>query len=108
MRVMWALGALIVAKMITLAVPIAYKSIVDLLTGEVTGKEITAIGLAASPAFLIIAYGVGRVMMVLFAQFRDVWFTAVAQNAVRKLAFRTFRHLHQLSLRFHLERRTGV
>jgi ABC-type transport system involved in Fe-S cluster assembly fused permease/ATPase subunit len=107
MRVMWALGALIVAKMITLAVPIAYKSIVDLLTGEVTGKDVTAIGLAASPAFLIIAYGVGRVMMVLFAQFRDVWFTAVAQNAVRKLAFRTFRHLHQLSLRFHLERRTG-
>jgi ATP-binding cassette subfamily B protein len=46
-------------------------------------------------------------MMVLFAQFRDVWFTVVAQNAVRKLANRTFSHLHALSLRFHLERRTG-
>ena len=45
--------------------------------------------------------------MVLFAQFRDVWFTAVAQHAVRELANRTFRHLHELSLRFHLERRTG-
>ena len=45
--------------------------------------------------------------MVLFAQFRDVWFTVVAQNAVRQLAYRTFRHLHELSLRFHLERRTG-
>jgi ATP-binding cassette subfamily B protein len=45
--------------------------------------------------------------MVLFAQFRDVWFTAVAQHAVRELANRTFRHLHALSLRFHLERRTG-
>ena len=56
---------------------------------------------------LIVAYGVGRVLMVLFAQFRDVWFTVVAQHAVRELANRTFRHLHELSLRFHLERRTG-
>ena len=107
MRVVMALIALIIAKAITLLVPIAYKSVVDLLTGEATGKEITAVGLAASPVFLIVAYGVGRVMMVVFAQFRDVWFTAVAQNAVRKLANRTFSHLHALSLRFHLERRTG-
>jgi ATP-binding cassette, subfamily B, heavy metal transporter len=106
-RVVFALIALIIAKLITLAVPIAYKSIVDVLTGEATGKEITAVGLAASPVFLIIAYGVGRVLMVLFAQFRDVWFTVVAQHAVRALANRTFRHLHALSLRFHLERRTG-
>lgn len=107
MRVVWAMVALIIAKVITLAVPIAYKAIVDLLTGEASGKEITAVGLAASPVFLIIAYGVGRVMMVVFAQFRDVWFTSVAQHAVRELANRTFRHLHALSLRFHLERRTG-
>jgi ATP-binding cassette, subfamily B, heavy metal transporter len=106
-RVVFALIALIIAKGITLMVPIAYKAVVDLLTGEATGKEITAVGLAASPVFLIVAYGVGRVMMVVFAQFRDVWFTAVAQNAVRKLANRTFSHLHELSLRFHLERRTG-
>jgi ABC-type transport system involved in Fe-S cluster assembly fused permease/ATPase subunit len=106
-RVVYALAALVVAKVITLGVPIAYKSVVDLLTGEATGKEITAIGLAASPAFLIIAYGVARVLVVLFSQFRDVWFTVVAQNAVRQLAKRTFRHLHALSLRFHLERRTG-
>jgi len=107
LRVVLALIALILAKAVTLAVPIAYKAIVDLLTGEATSKEITAIGLAASPVFLIIAYGVGRVMMVLFAQFRDVWFTVVAQHAVRELANSTFRHLHELSLRFHLERRTG-
>jgi ABC-type transport system involved in Fe-S cluster assembly fused permease/ATPase subunit len=107
MRVVMALVALIIAKAITLAVPIAYKAIVDLLTGEATGKEITAVGLAASPVFLIVAYGVGRVLMVLFAQFRDVWFTVVAQHAVRELANRTFSHLHALSLRFHLERRTG-
>jgi ATP-binding cassette, subfamily B, heavy metal transporter len=107
MRVVLALVALIIAKVITLAVPIAYKAIVDLLTGGATGREITAVGLAASPIFLIVAYGAGRVMMVLFAQFRDVWFTVVAQHAVRQLANRTFRHLHELSLRFHLERRTG-
>jgi ABC-type transport system involved in Fe-S cluster assembly fused permease/ATPase subunit len=106
-RVVLALVALILAKIATLGVPIAYKAVVDLLTGQATGKEVTAIGLAASPIFLILAYGTGRVLMVLFAQFRDVWFTVVAQNAVRELANRTFRHLHELSLRFHLERRTG-
>jgi ATP-binding cassette, subfamily B, heavy metal transporter len=110
LRVVFALLALVVAKAITLAVPIAYKAIVDLLTGEASAGEIaglSALGLAAGPAMLIVAYGVGRVLMVLFAQFRDVWFTAVAQNAVRQLAKKTFRHLHALSLRFHLERRTG-
>jgi len=86
-RVVFALAALIAAKAITLAVPIAYKQVVDWLTGH--------------------ANGVGRVLMVLFTQFRDIWFTVVAQHAVRELAIRTFRHLHQLSLRFHLERRTG-
>jgi ATP-binding cassette subfamily B protein len=91
-------------------VPIFYKGVVDLLTGEASAGEIaglSALGLAAIPAMLIVAYGVGRVLMVLFAQFRDVWFTVVAQHAVRELANRTFRHLHALSLRFHLERRTG-
>jgi ATP-binding cassette subfamily B protein len=108
--VVFALGALVVAKVITLAVPIAYKAIVDALTGNVSAGEVarlSAFGLAAVPAMLIVAYGVGRVLMVVFAQFRDVWFTAVAQHAVRALAKRTFRHLHALSLRFHLERRTG-
>ncbi|HEX2447082.1 MAG TPA: ABC transporter ATP-binding protein/permease [Methyloceanibacter sp.] len=110
LRVVFALAALIFAKAITLAVPVAYKAVVDLLTGEASASEIAGLswlGLAAVPAMLIIAYGVGRVLMVLFAQFRDVWFTVVAQHAVRELANRTFRHLHALSLRFHLERRTG-
>ena len=109
-RVVIALAALVVAKIITLAVPIAYKTVVDVLTGNASGGTVaglSVLGLAAIPAMLIIAYGVGRVLMVLFAQFRDVWFTVVAQNAVRQLANRTFRHLHELSLRFHLERRTG-
>jgi ABC-type transport system involved in Fe-S cluster assembly fused permease/ATPase subunit len=108
-RVVLALGALVVAKAITLLVPIAYKQIVDLLTGHggSAAAPVSALGLAMVPAMLIIAYGVGRVLMVLFAQFRDIWFTVVAQHAVRELANKTFRHLHQLSLRFHLERRTG-
>jgi ABC-type transport system involved in Fe-S cluster assembly fused permease/ATPase subunit len=109
-RVVFALGALVVAKIVTLAVPIAYKSVVDVLTGEASPGDFarfSAVSLAAIPAMLIIAYGVGRVLMVVFAQFRDVWFTAVAQHAVRALAKRTFLHLHALSLRFHLERRTG-
>jgi ATP-binding cassette, subfamily B, heavy metal transporter len=109
-RVVFALLALVAAKAITLAVPIAYKQIVDWLTGHASGAGVangSAIGLAALPAMLIIAYGVGRVLMVLFAQFRDIWFTVVAQHAVRELAIKTFRHLHALSLRFHLERRTG-
>ncbi len=109
-RVVFALLALVAAKAITLAVPIAYKQVVDWLTGHASGAGVangSAIGLAALPATLIIAYGVGRVLMVLFAQFRDIWFTVVAQHAVRELAIKTFRHLHALSLRFHLERRTG-
>ncbi|HET9572532.1 MAG TPA: ABC transporter ATP-binding protein/permease [Methyloceanibacter sp.] len=110
-RVLLALGALVIAKAITLLVPIAYKQIVDLLTGQggagAAAGNTSMLGLAALPAMLIIAYGVGRVLMVLFAQFRDIWFTVVAQHAVRELANKTFRHLHQLSLRFHLERRTG-
>ena len=110
-RVVFALGALVVAKAITLAVPIAYKQIIDLLTGQASSGTpaggVSMLGLAMLPAMLIVAYGVGRILMVVFAQFRDIWFTVVAQHAVRELANRTFRHLHELSLRFHLERRTG-
>jgi len=109
-RVILAFGALVIAKVITLAVPIAYKNAVDYLTGEATTgatQGVDALGLAIVPTMLIVAYGVGRILMVLFAQVRDVIFTVVSQNAVRQLANRTFRHLHRLSLRFHLERRTG-
>ena len=63
--------------------------------------------LVVVPVFMILAYGVGRVMMVAFAQLRDAIFAKVGQRAVRELAMRTFRHLHALSLKFHLERRTG-
>ena len=56
---------------------------------------------------MVLAYGFGRIMMVVFAQLRDALFAKVGQSAVRALAIRTFRHLHNLSLKFHLERRTG-
>jgi len=109
-RVILSFVALVLAKVVTLAVPIAYKNAVDFLTGQSAGSATPvtlAWGLALVPAMLIVAYGVGRILMVLFAQVRDAVFTVVSQNAVRQLANRTFRHLHALSLRFHLERRTG-
>lgn len=103
-RVMMAFGVLLVAKLVTVAVPIFYKDATDLLTGAASnpGKSI-----AASVVMLILAYGVARILMVALTQVRDVIFTEVGQNAVRQLNNRTFDHLHRLSLRFHLERRTG-
>ncbi len=110
LRVVLAFAALIVSKIVTVAVPLAYKGSVDWLTGNATGAEaaqLSPLSLAAVPAMLIIAYGAGRVMMIAFAQMRDVLFIRVGQNAVRALANRAFGQLHRLSLRFHLERRTG-
>lgn len=108
-RVVLAFVALVIAKLVTVAIPLAYKAAVDWLTGESgnTDSGSVVLGLALVPAFLIIAYGVGRVAMIVFSQLRDVLFTRVGQHAVRSLANKTFRHLHVLSLRFHLERRTG-
>ncbi len=110
LRVILAFTALVASKVVTVFVPVAYKGAVDWLTENATGSDAVSDGivsLATVPIMLIVAYGVGRLMMVVFAQIRDVLFTKVGQNAVRVLADRTFRHLHQLSLRFHLERRTG-
>ncbi len=109
LRVVLAFVALVAAKAVTVAVPFAYKGAVDWLTNSATGADAFAspLVLATIPAMLIVAYGMGRVMMIAFAQLRDVLFTRVGQNAVRMLANQTFRHLHRLSLRFHLERRTG-
>jgi ABC-type transport system involved in Fe-S cluster assembly fused permease/ATPase subunit len=111
LRVLLALVALLAAKLVTVVVPIAYKLAVDMLTGAKPGTPPGAGEIAAAltvvPVTLIIAYGVGRVAMVLFTQLRDVLFTATGQNATRLVATRTFEHLHELSLRFHLERKTG-
>mgnify|MGYP001177722424 CR=1 FL=1 len=101
-RVVLAVIALLGAKAATVYVPFIYKDAVDALTQD----EVRA-AIAVVPIFLILAYGVGRVMMVGLAQLRDALFAPVGQRAVRHLAIATFRHLHALSLRFHLERRTG-
>ena len=104
MRVILALASLMLAKVITVLVPFAYKYAVDALTHG--GKERAS--LWAVPVFLVIAYGVGRILMVGFTQLRDWLFAEVSQGAVRRIADIAFRHLHKLSLRFHLERHTGA
>jgi ATP-binding cassette subfamily B protein len=106
LRVVIALVLLLAAKGATVAVPFFYKAAVDALTGE-GGAAAAAPAIVVVPVALLLAYGVGRVMMVLFAQVRDALFAKVGQNAVRVIARKTFEHIHHLSLRFHLERRTG-
>jgi ATP-binding cassette, subfamily B, heavy metal transporter len=104
-RVILAIGALLVSKVATTLVPFAYKGIIDTLDG--TSPDNTLVMGIAIPLVLVVAYGVGNVIDAGFQQLRDVLFAAVGQNAVRKLALETFEHLHKLSLRFHLSRRTG-
>jgi ATP-binding cassette subfamily B protein len=107
-RVVAAMVCLVAAKVITVAFPFAYKAAVDALTGSETGAAtVSTAALVAVPVAMIVAYGAGRLLMVAITQLRDGLFASVAQNAVRQLAARTFDHLHRLSLRFHLERRTG-
>jgi ATP-binding cassette subfamily B protein len=84
-------------------VPIVYGRTVDALVP----KENAAVGLLAVPAALVIAYGLLRVSSAVFGEMRDALFAKVQQRAVRVAALRTFRHLHALSLRFHLDRQTG-
>jgi ATP-binding cassette, subfamily B, heavy metal transporter len=109
-RVLAAFAVLVIAKLVTVAAPIAFKNATDWLTTNAPAQNATAAtaqGLTMAAAGLVLAYGLGRVMMMILNQVRDVFFTRVGQNAVRQLNNRTFRHLHRLSLRFHLERRTG-
>ncbi len=107
-RVVLAFGVLLIAKLVTVAVPVFYKDATDMLTAAAgTGGIGTGQGIALGIVMLILAYGTGRVVMMGLTQVRDVIFTEVGQNAVRQLNNRTFEHLHRLSLRFHLERRTG-
>jgi len=105
MRVMLAIGALLVSKAATTLIPFAYKGIIDALDGT-TPQNAVVLGLAV-PIVLVIAYGIGNIIDAGFQQLRDVLFASVGQHAVRKLAYQTFQHMHRLSLRFHLARRTG-
>jgi ATP-binding cassette subfamily B protein len=99
-RVTIAAAFLIAAKVANVNVPILYKEAVDVLGGAV-GPAV------ALPLGLIVAYGIVRVLSIAFAELRDAVFVKVGQRAIREVALATFRHLHKLSLRFHLERQTG-
>src|SRR5690554_1556680 len=106
LRVVLAFAVLILAKVVTISVPVFFKEATDLLTSSTPGMSLMqGAGLVAGA--LIVAYGTARVLMLVLNQIRDVFFTRVGQHAVRELNNRTFQHLHRLSLRFHLERRTG-
>jgi len=105
LKVILALLALAASKVATTVTPFAYKGIIDSLGNSGADKALV-MGLAV-PIVLVVAYAVGSIADAGFQQLRDVLFAAVGQNAVRKLAYETFTHLHRLSLRFHLARRTG-
>ncbi|OBQ82016.1 ABC transporter ATP-binding protein/permease [Mesorhizobium sp. WSM3873] len=105
-RVTWATLLLVVAKVTLVAGPYFFKWATDALAhASKTPPPLPAFMLA--PVMLVIAYNVLRLVQLGFNQLRDALFARVGQYAVRQLAFRTFVHMHQLSLRFHLERRTG-
>jgi ABC-type transport system involved in Fe-S cluster assembly fused permease/ATPase subunit len=105
LRVVLALSALLLSKVATTFIPFAYKGIIDSLDG--TNPDSTLILGLAVPLVLVIAYVLGNIIDAGFQQLRDVLFASVGQHAVRKLALQTFHHMHRLSLRFHLQRRTG-
>ncbi len=108
LRLVLAAIALVVAKVVTIAMPLAYKAAVDALTDvSHIGAGSQTIQITAIPLTLIFAYGVARISMIGFIQLRDVLFTRIGQHATRVLSTDTFRHVHDLSLRFHLERKTG-
>jgi ATP-binding cassette, subfamily B, heavy metal transporter len=98
-RVVIALTFLVTAKLANVAVPLVLKDIIDRLT--------PAQAVLAVPIALLVAYGGLRLSTTLFAELRDLVFIRVSQRAMRRIALSVFRHLHALSLRFHLERQTG-
>ena len=110
LRVLGALVLLLAAKLATIAVPFTFKWATDALVGQgsapVEGHD-WLLWTAAAPIALTLAYGAMRVLMAALTQMRDGLFAKVAMHAVRRLAYRTFVHMHELSLRFHLERKTG-
>jgi ATP-binding cassette, subfamily B, heavy metal transporter len=109
-RVVWSVVLLLIAKVTTLAVPFSFKWAIDALTGADSAPVQASnwkLWLIASPLIMTGSYGALRVLMGVITQWRDGIFAKVAMHAVRKLAFLTFVHMHELSLRFHLERKTG-
>ncbi|MFT4619551.1 MAG: ABC-type transport system involved in Fe-S cluster assembly fused permease/ATPase subunit [Sulfitobacter sp.] len=102
-RVVFAVITLVVAKVIAVGTPMFYKAAVDALSGDAGQATLVAIGAVG----LTVAYGMARLFTVGFQQLRDLIFAAVGQRALRKLALETFTHIHALSLRYHITRKTG-
>jgi ATP-binding cassette subfamily B protein len=110
MRVVWSVVLLLVAKVATLAVPFTFKWATDALSGHGSAPVAPSnwtLWLIASPLIMTASYGGLRILMAVLTQWRDGIFARVAMHAVRRLAYITFVHMHELSLRFHLERKTG-
>ena len=110
LRVLGAMLLLLAAKLATIVVPFTFKWATDALAGSPSAPVAAddwLLWAVAAPVALTIAYGGMRILMAVLTQMRDGTFAKVAMYAVRRLAFRTFIHMHELSLRFHLERKTG-
>src|SRR5246500_4473584 len=110
MRVIWSFVLLLIAKLATLAVPFTFKWAIDALTGKGSAPVWASdwlVWVIAFPLIITASYGGVRILMAVLTQWRDGIFARVAMHAVRKLAYITFVHMHELSLRFHLERKTG-
>ena len=103
-RVVIALVMLLASKVVSVLTPFLYKGAVDVLSGEATGE---AWALAIGAVGLTLAYGMARIMTNGFQQLRDAVFARVGQRALRQLAFETFTHIHRLSMRYHITRKTG-
>jgi len=106
-RVLLALVLMVLGKIVTVALPLVYKWSTDALLPSAIKADAAANPWIAMPVLLVILYGVVRILFNAFNQLRDALFAAVGQYAVRGMGTRTFRHLHELSLRYHLTRRTG-
>jgi len=110
MRVVWSVVLLLIAKVATLAVPFTFKWATDALSGHGSAPVAPSdwtLWLIAAPLAMTVSYGALRIVMAVLTQWRDGIFARVAMHAVRRLAYITFVHMHELSLRFHLERKTG-
>jgi len=103
-RVVAAILCLVAAKCITVGIPYIYKEIIAVLSADDSLMEQAAI---VAPIFLIVGYGIARLASPAFGELRDAVFARVGQQTLRRIALEVFRHLHTLSLRFHLDRRTG-
>lgn len=106
MRVVWATFYLVISKIVLILVPYFFKWATNALNGQLHAPGYVPLFLTGA-VMLVVAYNGSRIVQAGLNQLRDALFASVGQYAVRQLAYRTFVHMHQLSLRFHLERRTG-